>query len=223
MTDGAPGALFDVDGTLVDTPYLHVTAWWQALRQHGHDVPMARVHRAIGMGSDRIIDHLLGGDRDRAGDRKLVDAHTALYATYWDRLRPTPGAAELMRACAARGLRVVLASSASAPELRALRKALGADDVVAAATSADDAGESKPAPDILEAALDASGLPARRATFVGDSVWDVYSAGKLDIPCIGLTCGGLAEAELREAGAVEVYPDPAALLGALDRSVLTHR
>jgi HAD superfamily hydrolase (TIGR01509 family) len=223
MTDDAAGVLFDVDGTLVDTPYLHTTSWWQALRQHGHDVPMARIHRAIGMGSDRILDHLLGTARDHSHDAKMTDAHSALYAAYWDRLRPTPGARDLLRACAGRGLRVVLASSASAPELRALRAALDADDVIAAATGAEDAGESKPAPDILAAALEASGLSAQRATFVGDAVWDAYSAAKLDIPCIGLTCGGLAEAELREAGAVEVYENPAALLDALDRSVLTRR
>jgi HAD superfamily hydrolase (TIGR01509 family) len=223
MTDDAAGVLFDVDGTLVDTPYLHVACWWQALRQYGHEVPMARIHRAIGMGSDHILDHLLGAERDHGDDASMADAHTALYAVYWQRLRPTPGAADLLRACASRGLRVVLASSASAREMRALRAALDADEVIAAATSADDAGESKPAPDILAAALRASGLPAERTSFVGDAVWDVYSAVKLDIPCVGLTCGGLAEAELREAGAVEVYHDPAALLAALDRSVLTQR
>jgi HAD superfamily hydrolase (TIGR01509 family) len=224
MTDDqASGVLFDVDGTLVDTPYLHVVSWWQALRQYGHDVAMARIHRAIGMGSDRILNHLLGDRRDHGDDRAMTDAHAALYAQYWPRLRPTSGAADLLRACAAGGLRVVLASSANAREMRTLRAALDADDVIAAATNADDAGESKPAPDILAAALEASGLPPERAVFVGDSVWDVYSADKLNIPCIGLTCGGISEAELREAGAVEVYGDPAALLDAFDRSVLTRR
>jgi HAD superfamily hydrolase (TIGR01509 family) len=214
------GVLFDVDGTLVDTPYLHVECWWQALRQYGHDVPMARIHRAIGMGSDRILDHLLGERRDRGEDSELADAHAALYAQYWQRLRPTAGAADLLRACAALGRRVVLASSASAQELQALRAALDADDVIATATTADDARQSKPAPDILAVALEKSGLSPERAVFVGDSVWDVYSAAKLDIPCIGLCCGGISEAELREAGAVEVYADPASLLDALDTSSL---
>jgi HAD superfamily hydrolase (TIGR01509 family) len=224
MTDEpAAGVLFDVDGTLVDTPYLHATCWWQALRQYGHDVPMARIHRAIGMGSDRILDHLLGRDRDRSSDAAMAQAHTALYATFWDRLRPLPGAADLLRGCAARGLRVVLASSASKPELRALRAALDADDVIDVATSADDAGESKPAPDILESALHASGLSAGRVGYVGDAVWDAYSAAKLGIPCVGVVCGGVGEAELRAAGAVEVYADPAELLGALDGSVLVRR
>lgn len=224
MTDAAPGVLFDVDGTLVDTTYLHVVAWWQALRQAGHDVPMAAVHRAIGMGSDRIIDHLLGDDRDDGADDTLRAAHSALYAAYWDRLRPLPGATDLLRACADRGLRVVLASSASPDELAALRRALAdADDVIDTATSAGDAGESKPAPDIFAVALRRSGMAAERAVVVGDSVWDVRAAARLGIPTIGVTCGGVSEAELRDAGAVEVYEYPAALLAALDTSVLTDR
>lgn len=224
MTETAPGVLFDVDGTLVDTTYLHVVAWWQALRQAGHDVPMAAVHRAIGMGSDRIIDHLLGDDRDDGADDTLRAAHSALYAAYWDRLRPLPGATDLLRACAERGLRVVLASSASPDELAALRRALaGADDVIDTATSAGDAEESKPAPDIFTVALRRSGVAAERAVVVGDSVWDVRAAARLGIPTIGVTCGGVSAAELRDAGAVEVHDDPAALLAALDTSVLTAR
>jgi HAD superfamily hydrolase (TIGR01509 family) len=215
------GILFDVDGTLVDTTYLHAVCWWQALRQENHDVPMAVVHRAIGMGSDRILDHLLGSQHDHAGDDALRAAHRTLFGTFWDRLRPTPGARQLLRACADRGLRVVLASSASPPELAALRRALGADEAIDTATGAADAAHSKPAPDIFTVALERSGLNAADVVVVGDSVWDFAAAGQLGIAGIGLLCGGLAEAELRDAGAAEVYPDPAGLLAALDRSLIT--
>src|SRR5207302_463705 len=92
------GVLFDVDGTLVDTTYLHAVTWWQALRQAGHTVPMATIHHAIGMGSDKILDAFLGGERDRDGDAELTAAHLALYSVYWERLRPLPGAADLTRA-----------------------------------------------------------------------------------------------------------------------------
>jgi HAD superfamily hydrolase (TIGR01509 family) len=214
------GVLFDVDGTLVDTSYLHTVTWWEAMRQYDNDVPMAKIHRAIGMGSDRILDHLLGGDHDRAYDSEIIAAHASLYSVFWDRLRPQPGARELLGACAGRGLRVALASSASPPELAALRRALDADDVIQAASSAGDAERSKPDPDILIAALADIGLPAAEVAFVGDAVWDVYAAAKLDIPCIALTCGGISAAELREAGAVEVYADPAQMLAQLDRSVV---
>lgn len=119
------GVLFDVDGTLVDTPYLHAVCWSEALRQAGHDVPMATTHRAIGMGSDELLDHLLGDDRDKAGDEMMSTAHLTLYKQFWGRLRPLPGARELLTECARRGLRVVLASSATQEELEALRSVAG--------------------------------------------------------------------------------------------------
>jgi HAD superfamily hydrolase (TIGR01509 family) len=212
------GVLFDVDGTLVDTTYLHAVAWWEALRQHDRDVPMAAIHRGIGMGSDKLLDHLLGEQRDHDEDDAMVKAHEVLYAAWWERLRPLPGAADCLRTVAGRGLAVVLASSAREAELRKLRRVIDADDVIAAATSSADAEQSKPAPDILQAALDQSDVDPRRAVFVGDSVWDVQAAAKLDIPCIGLTCGGTSADELSEAGAVATYEDPAALLVALDDS-----
>jgi HAD superfamily hydrolase (TIGR01509 family) len=214
------GVLFDVDGTLVDTTYLHAVAWWAALRQHEHDVAMAKIHRAIGMGSDKILDHLLGDDRDRDADEELSAAHGALYGASRERLRPLPGAAALLHACADRGLTVALASSANERELAVLRKVIDAEDAITAATSSADAERGKPAPDILQAALDRSGVDPARAVFVGDSVWDVQAAGELDIACIGLSCGGTGAAELREAGAVAVYEDPAELLAALDDSAI---
>ncbi|MER7460830.1 HAD family hydrolase [Micromonospora sp. NPDC126480] len=218
--DNASGVLFDVDGTLVDTTYLHTVSWWEALRQADRPVPMATIHRAIGMGSDKLLDHLLGPERDRSADGTLRDAHDTLYGEYWERLQPFHRAADLLRACADRGLRVVLATSAAEHEVAALRRALAADDVIDTVTSAADARESKPAPDILVAALEQSGLDAARTVFVGDSVWDVVAAGKLGIPCVGLTCGGTSRGELAGAGAVAIYDDPAALLGALADSPL---
>jgi HAD superfamily hydrolase (TIGR01509 family) len=215
-----PGILFDVDGTLVDTTYLHTVAWWEALRQHDNDVPMAEIHRAIGMGSDRILEHLLGPDRDSDADDAMADAHDILYGAWWERLRPLPGAADVLRECAKRGLTVVLASSAKETELKRLRQVLDADDAIAAATSSSDAEQSKPAPDILQAALDQSDVDPHRAVFVGDSVWDVQAAARLDIPCIGLTCGGTSAAELSEAGTIATYENPAALLAALDDSAI---
>lgn len=220
MNDSARGVLFDVDGTLVDTNYLHAVTWWEALRQAGHTVPMARIHRAIGMGSDKLLDHLLGPERDRSADDTMRAAHLALYTTYWERLSPLPGAADLLRACAARGLRVVLASSASKKELGTLRRALGADAVIHTATSKDDAGTSKPDPDILMVALRKSGLSPDHALLVGDSVWDVVAADRAGLRCIGVTCGGTSAAELHDAGAIETYDDPAALCANLDRSAI---
>jgi HAD superfamily hydrolase (TIGR01509 family) len=219
MTD-TRGVLFDVDGTLVDTTYLHAVCWAEALRQHGHVIPMANVHHAIGMSGDKLLSRCLGDDRDRSADEALDDAHKTLYKQWWGRLRPLPGAADLLKASRERGLQVVLASSASDEELEALRSAIDADDAIDVATSADDAESGKPAPDILAAALHRAGLSAERAVFVGDAVWDGHAAERAGVPFIGVTCGGTPAGELREAGAVEIWQDPAELLENLAKSAI---
>jgi HAD superfamily hydrolase (TIGR01509 family) len=221
---GTPTAvLFDVDGTLVDSNYLHSVSWWEAFTQAGHDVPMARIHRTIGMGSDQLLDALLPADRNRDDDEMIRAAHTALYATYSSRQRPLPKAAELLRACRRAGLRVVLASSAGEREFAALRATLDADDAIDEFTSSADVDRSKPAPDLVHAALDKTGVEPGAAVFVGDTVWDIEACGKAGVPCIGLLSGGISRGELLEAGAVEVYDGPAELLDALPESVLGGR
>ena len=222
-TADARAALFDVDGTLVDTNYLHVVTWWEAFRQAGHAVAMPDIHHTIGMGSDHLLDRLLGEDRDRSQDGSVDAAHKALYATYFERLQAVEGAADLLRAVAGRGWNVVLASSASEKELAVMRAAVGADDAVSDATSADDVDSSKPAPDLVEQGLRRAGVPAERAVFVGDTVWDVRAAAKAGVECVALLSGGVPRADLADAGATHIYRDPADLLAHLDDSPLGGR
>jgi HAD superfamily hydrolase (TIGR01509 family) len=212
MTKELKAVLFDVDGTLVDTNYLHTVAWWEAFAQAGHDVPMAPIHRAIGMGSGRMLDSLLPGDRDTDADEAIKTSHSALYSVYWSRLRPLPGARRLLRACHDQGLRVVLASSADPDELEVLRAALDADQAIDAATSAGDVEASKPAPDLVQVALDHAEAGPEESVFIGDAVWDVRAAQKAGVPCIGLLSGGSSRDELTEAGAAAVFDGPADLL-----------
>ncbi|KNB54299.1 HAD family hydrolase [Streptomyces caatingaensis] len=223
MNTPGRAALFDVDGTLVDTNYLHAVAWWEAFHRAGHRVAMTDVHHTIGMGSDRLLDRLLGEDRDRGGDEELSETHKAVYATWSDRLPVLNGAPELLRALAGRGWTVVLATSAQGGELAALRRAIGADDAIAAATSADDVDLSKPAPEPVERALEQAGTGPERALFVGDTVWDVEAAGRAGVACVALLSGGIGRAELEQAGALAVYRDPAALLAGLDDSPFARR
>jgi HAD superfamily hydrolase (TIGR01509 family) len=220
VVDHVRAALFDVDGTLVDTNYLHAVTWWEAFRQAGCDVPMASIHRAIGMGSDKLLDALLPRGRDPSIDDQARATHLALYSTYLSRLRAFAGAAELLRACAAGGLRVVLASSADEREFAALRAAIGAGDAITEAASSADVDQTKPAPDLVEVALRKAGASPDEAVFVGDTVWDVRACQRAGVPCIGLLSGGISAAELADAGAVEVYDGPAHLLGSLNDSLL---
>ncbi|MYS47455.1 HAD hydrolase-like protein, partial [Streptomyces sp. SID5998] len=160
-------AVFDVDGTLVDTNHLHVVTWWEAFRQAGHRVPMHAVHRSVGLGSTDLIAHLLGEDRDKEQDAELSAAHTALYAQYFERLPAFEDAGRLLRRLHENEWAVVLATSASGPELSALRRAIDADDAITATASSDDVAEGKPAPEPVEHALELAGVDPGRAVFVG--------------------------------------------------------
>lgn len=217
MSDLRPGVLFDVDGTLLDTNYLHVLAWWQAMVDVGHDeVTMAAIHRSIGIASEGLVERLLGGD-----DQGAVDAHSRRYEAMRDQVTSFPRTAELVRACADAGLTAVLATSGKEEDLEWMLPAIGVgDDVLAGATTSSDVDEGKPAPDLLTGALEQHRLDPDRSVVVGDTVWDVKAAQKAGLPCIALTCGGISAAELREAGAAEVYDDPADLLARFDDSLL---
>jgi HAD superfamily hydrolase (TIGR01509 family) len=219
--DGRRGVLFDVDGTLVDSGYIHAVCWWQAFRQQDRDVPMSLIHRSVGMGADRLVPHVLN-DADVDDDliAELTASHDALYSTYWPQLRPLPGAVELVRRCHEAGLVTVLASSAGATELAVLRQVLDVDDCIDEATSSADGDNSKPEPDLVLAALDKAGLAAEDAIFLGDAVWDVKASAQAGIDCVGVECGGTSEAELREAGAIAVYRDAADLLANWEQSPL---
>jgi HAD superfamily hydrolase (TIGR01509 family) len=209
------GVLFDIDGTLVDSAYLHALSWWQALDDEGIHVSMARVHRLIGMGGDQLTEELLGGDHPAARRRK-----SERFDPLRSMLRPVPGARPLLQEVHRRGGLVVLASSCGPDDLEVLRKVIDADDVIVAATCSEDAEATKPEPDIFAAALERSGLTAERAIVVGDSVWDVEAARRIGLQTVGVLSGGFGEAELRDAGAVAVYHDPQALLDDFDASPL---
>ncbi|MFF4263527.1 HAD family hydrolase [Streptomyces virginiae] len=211
-------ALFDVDGTLVDTNHIHVTCWWEALRQAGHHVPMHAVHRAIGLPGEDLLSHLLGEQRDHSEDDRLSAAHDTLYATYFPKLRAFDAAADLLRTLSDAGWKVLLVTSAKDEELGALREAIGADDALTATATSDDVEQGKPAPDPVRHALDLAGAPADRAVFVGDSVWDMKAAARAGVTAIALLCGGIPRADLEKAGAAVAYRDPADLLARLGDS-----
>src|SRR5437764_11672962 len=212
------GVLFDVDGTLVDTNYLHVVAWWQAFRSQGHQVAMTDLHRTVGQGSDQFVSSILGRD-----DEKVADAHSDFYGQWKHQLMAFPGAADVLRMTKKAGLSVVLATSASEAEAEHLTAAIDADDAIDVVTTKDDVDASKPDPDIVRTALDKAGLSADDAIFVGDTVWDVEAARKSGLDCVCVLTGGISEQELRDAGAVEVYRDVQHLLREFDSSPLVRQ
>lgn len=208
--------LFDVDGTLVDSNYLHVMAWLHAFATLDRPVPAWRIHRDIGMDATELLEDLLGEDAEALGAAAKA-AHAHAYNDTTHLLKPLPGSRELIRYLTGHGAAVVLATSAPPEELTVLRRVLDVDDVLTAVTNADDVDTAKPDPSIVKIAIDRSGRPAERALFIGDAIWDMRAAKTAGIDRIGVLSGGISDVELRAAGAREVFADPAALLSSLDR------
>jgi len=212
-----PGVLLDVDGTLVDSNYHHTLAWARAFADLGEWAPANAIHRLVGMGGDQLVPRLLGKECPEASP-----ARARRYAELLPEVRAFPGAAELVRRLRELGLVTVIATSSPAAELDVAIDVLGVRGEVDAMTTADDAEASKPAPDILLAAMAAGGIDPARCVMVGDSVWDVEAAGAAGIACIGLETGGFSAHELREAGAVAVHHDVDDLRRRLLTSPIAH-
>ena len=211
MTD-PDTVLLDVDGTLVDSTYHHALAWHRAFASHDVHQPVWRIHRAIGMGGDRLIAAVAGDDvEDRLGDA-LREAWETAYEPLRREVRVLPGAADLVRTLKEEGFRVALASSGKPEHTEQAVEMLGVEDLLDAVTTSEDADSSKPAPDIFRIALRKAGGTA--AVVVGDSVHDIDAAKGLGAPCVAVRTGGFGVAELEEAGAVLVVDGPADLLQA---------
>ena len=211
--------LVDIDGTLVDSNYLHIDAWSKALADVGAPRDTWRIHGTIGMDSTKLLETLLGDDASRLSD-EVKQLHQRYYAETSPRLRAFDGARELLAEVSQRGGIVVLATSAPEEELTVLRDVLESEEAIDQITSSEDVEEAKPEPDLVQVALDRAGVDSSHALFLGDTVWDVEAATRAHVRCIGVLSGGVAEGDLRDAGAIEVYPDVATLLSELDSSAL---
>lgn len=210
-TTSTTGVLLDLDGTLVDSLYLHVVAWHEALHAAGHHVPMVRIHAAIGMGSDRLLPNLLGEHVDDA--HAISDDHTRRFLEGAGSLEATPGATTLLDDLAMRGVPFVVATSAGGDERDALLSALGHDDLPT--VGSDDVGSSKPAPDMLLMARDELEVDVDHVVMVGDAPWDALAAVRAGMEAVAVRCGGFADQALRDAGARRVVDAPRDLIGAL--------
>ncbi|MDQ3401800.1 MAG: HAD family hydrolase [Actinomycetota bacterium] len=202
---GAVTLVLDVDGTLVDTNYHHAVAWFRAFRRHDIVVPVWRLHRAIGMGGDKLVAEVAG---DRTETERGDDIRAAWEEEFEPMLAevcPLEGAHRLLAAAVDRGIAVVLASSGKKDHVEHYLDLLDARELATGWTSSDDVTESKPAPDLIEVALRKA--EAGRAVVVGDSVWDCEAARRSGLPSVCLRTGGFAESELLEHGASTVYTD----------------
>jgi len=218
--DGArPAVLFDVDGTLIDSNYLHVHAWYRAFNGVGLDVESWRIHRSIGMDGSTLVA-ILAEDADDDTRARAKDLHSHYYKETAPLLRRLPGVRELLEAVDKLGLQIVLATSAPEDELSILRGVLASDDLVSAVTSSNDVDTAKPESDIVQVALERAGVDVAHAVFVGDTVWDVEACERAGVPTIAVLSGGVSRGELETAGAEAVFDNPRDLCEHLDSTAI---
>jgi HAD superfamily hydrolase (TIGR01509 family) len=211
--------LFDVDGTLIDSNYLHVHAWYRAFNGVGLDVESWRIHRSIGMDGSRLVA-ILAEDADDDTRARAKDLHSHYYTETVPLLRRLPGVRELLEAVDKLGLQIVLATSAPDDELSILRGVLASDDLVSAVTSSNDVDTAKPEADIVQVALERAGVDVAHAVFVGDTVWDVEACERAGVPTIAVLSGGVSRGELVTAGAQAVFDNPRDLCEHLDSTAI---
>jgi HAD superfamily hydrolase (TIGR01509 family) len=216
------GVLLDVDGTLIDSNDAHAEAWVRALAEGGFEVPFARVRHLIGMGGDKLLPEVSGLADETPQGARISERRGAIFAEeFLPHLRPFPRVRELLERLRADGLRLVVASSSEREQLDALLDGAGIADLLDETISSSDAAQSKPAPDLVGAALEKSGLTPEAAIMLGDTPYDIEAARKLGVRTIAVRCGGFSDREL--AGAVAIYDDPADLLARYGESPLTGR
>jgi HAD superfamily hydrolase (TIGR01509 family) len=213
------GVIFDVDGTLVDSNDAHAQSWVDTFREAGYDVPFEKVRPLIGMGGDKLLPKTIGISRDSDEGKKLSERRGKIFhSNYLPDLRPLPGARELVLRVKRDGLKAIVATSAKDDELKGLLKAAQVDDLMEEKATASDAKRSKPDPDIVQAAIDESGLSQDNLVMIGDTPYDVEAAARAGVRAIGFLSGGWTREALN--GAAEIYEGPAELLAHYDTSLL---
>lgn len=214
--------ILDVDGTLVISNDAHAQAWVEAFATYGYEVQFEKVRPLIGMGGDRIIPMMVSGLSDEDGDGKAISEKRKelMIKKFAPTLPAAPGSRELVLQMQQAGLRLIIATSATSEELSQLLKAAKVDDLLHEATTSSDAEASKPAPDIVEAALKKLNIEPSKVVMIGDTPYDIESANKCGVGLIAVRCGGFDDSQLKDA--IAIYDNPADLLAQYNDSPLSH-
>ena len=213
--------LCDLDGTLLDSNHFHAEAWQRTFAHFDITVTFEDAVKQIGKGGDQVIPYFVPASNVGELEGSIKEFRKKLFhREYMDRIVPFSDARRLLERMHKHGLRIAVASSSDKGDLEAFLMLLKIHDLVEENTTADDAEKSKPSPDIFQAALDRLHIKPHEAIVLGDTPWDLEAAKKAGIPAIAVTCGGWSEKDLNEAGAIEVYRDPADLLRRFETSAL---
>ena len=213
-------AILGIDGTLVDTNYHHALAWFRAFKDHGIVLPIWRIHRHLGMGGDQMVEALTDEQTERQKGDDIRDSESEHYMSLIDEVENMDGAHELIEELRRRGHTVVLASSAKEDEVDHYLDQLDARDLAEDWTTSADVEETKPEPDLVNAALQKAGADPQDATMIGDTPWDIKAAEKAGVATIAVLTGGFSIDELKESGAAAVFESIVDLRNGLDDTAL---
>ena len=217
MSRQPKAVLLDVDGTLLDSNDAHARAWADVGDEFGFDIPFDKARRLIGMGGDKVLPELTGVEDETERGEQIKKRRTEIFMErYLADLKPTPGARAFCHRLRDDGIKLVVATSANEQEMGVLLEKAGVQDLVQGATNSDDAENSKPDPDIVQAALREAGFPAEDTIMLGDTPYDVMAANRAGVRIVAVRSGGWGDEDLR--GAAAVFDDPADLLARFDES-----
>jgi len=213
------GVIFDIDGTLVDSNDAHAHSWVETFAEAGYDVPFQAVRPLIGMGADKLLPKTVGISHDAEQGKKLIKHRSEIFRDrYLPRLHALKGSRELVSRVRLDGLKAIVATSAKDEELKSLLAAAHVEDLMEEKATASDAERSKPDPDIVQAAIEESGISPKHLVMIGDTPYDIEAARKARVRTIAFRSGGWTDEALK--GAVEIYDGPADLLAQYESSLI---
>jgi HAD superfamily hydrolase (TIGR01509 family) len=213
------GVIFDIDGTLVDSNDAHAQSWVDTFAEAGYEVPFDVVRPLIGMGADKLLPKTIDVRHDSEEGKKLLARRSEIFHdNYLPRLKPLPGSRALVLRVRADALKAIVATSAKDAELSGLLQAAAVNDLMEEKATASDAKRSKPDPDIVQAAIEESGIGKEDLIMIGDTPYDIEAATRAGVKCIAFRSGGWNDDDLK--GAVAIYDGPADLLAGYDASPL---
>jgi HAD superfamily hydrolase (TIGR01509 family) len=219
---GLRAVILDIDGTLLDSNDAHAEAWKEVGLEFGKNIPFHAARALIGMGGDKVLPRLTGFKEDDPRGKEILDRRGEIFRErYLPRLQPLPGARDLLTRLKHEGLQLVVATSADEEEVALLLERAGVRDLIEDTASSGDVDESKPAPDIVDAALERAGCLPNQTVMMGDTPYDVLAAQRAGVAIIGVRSGGWGDRDL--AGSIEIYDHPLHLLKNFDSSVLAGR
>lgn len=199
--------IFDIDGTLIDSNDAHAKSFVEAFKKFGKTISFIELKWLIGMGADLILEKYLSKSEIKSFGKDLTEYRKQIFLKkYLPKIKTFLNLKDLFTKLNSDKIQIALASSAGDEELEQYKKLMKISKFLSEETTADDAANAKPAPDIFQAAIGKLKVVKKtEALIIGDTPYDAIAAVKAKIKIIGVKTGGWSEEKLKAEGCFEVY------------------